>query len=132
MLFDQPQRHHVQVAAETCVYSIFVILSGALEFRLPGHVSKVARAGSVVATDYLLHDGQVSCALADTRVLWCTIPEAIQHTDLCPRAIFQLRQLQEQVGKCRHNARRALGRARDTRVRKMPPCADCVMADILA
>ena len=122
---------HRRLAAATSVYSLFVVLAGALEFHLSNRAPQVARAGTVIATGYLLAAGRVARALPDTTFLWATVPEAVLRGVQDTPRIARLHDLQKTVGKLRHAARKALGRTRDPRGRRLPRCYNCVMAAIL-
>ena len=110
---------HRRLAAATSVYSLFVVLAGALEFQLSNRAPQVARAGTVIATDYLLAAGHVARALPDTTFLLATVPEAVLRGVQDTPRIARLHDLQKTVGKLRHAARKALGRTRDPRGRRL-------------
>ena len=119
-----------KVALTRC-YSIWLVLSGAIEVALPRRAPLVCRAGEIVASDALRHGGRVARILDSTVVLWCTVPDFMSSRCPTPGQLTQVRRMSESVRAARASGRRKRGHMSDPRRRKLPACNSGFMYELL-
>ena len=122
---------HSELARNTAAFSVWIILSGALEFHLPGRVPKVFGVGTVIVSDLLLRGGSVAKLTSHTRVLWATIPRYVLARVPSREQTLRARGLKQEILRVRKAGRRSRGKPEDVRARALPGCADCTMAELL-
>ena len=130
VLVGEQWQRRCALAANTMTTSIWVILSGVLEFTLPDKTPKAFAAGSVVVSDLLLRGGHVARLTDDTRVLWGCAPKwrSLQKNSRLREQMRKSRASKKLIGRLRLSARRARSHRWDVRRRTMPPCEHCVLS----